>query len=102
MPRHDLDAFSLVAGVLAAGLGVVALFDRGGLAPRWVVPVLLIAVGVAGLVATAAGGPAGRRGGRTGGGERPGPGDSQGEDGGGPGRSDPSVHPQDVSDRTAT
>ncbi|MGI9032509.1 MAG: hypothetical protein ACR2HY_02275 [Acidimicrobiales bacterium] len=52
MPRHDLDAVSLVAGALTAGLGLVALLAQGGVAPRWAVPVLLIIVGVAGLVTT--------------------------------------------------
>jgi hypothetical protein len=55
VPRHDLDALSLVAGVAFAGLGLLALLDRAvGLSARWMLPVLLIAVGVAGLLATRA------------------------------------------------
>jgi len=55
VPRHDLDAVSLVAGIAFAGLAVVALVDHGlGFPARWGLPVLLILVGVAGLVVTAA------------------------------------------------
>jgi len=51
VPRHDLDALSLVAGVAFAGLAVTALLDEGlGLPVRWGLPVLLILVGMAGLV----------------------------------------------------
>ena len=52
MPRHDLDAVSLVAGVAFTGLGLLALLEQGELLrARWVFPLLLIAVGVAGLAA---------------------------------------------------
>ena len=55
MPRHDLDALSLMAGLAFVGVAVAALLDLGpGLPLRWVVPVLLIVVGVAGLLATRA------------------------------------------------
>jgi len=55
MPRHDLDAFSLVAGIVFSGVALVALLDRGLDVPaRWALPILLIVVGVAGLIATAA------------------------------------------------
>lgn len=55
MPRHDLDALSLMAGMAFVGVAVAALLDLGpGLPLRWVVPVLLIVVGVAGLVAARA------------------------------------------------
>ena len=61
MPRHDLDVVSLVAGVAFIGVGLLGLLHEAtGLAARWTLPILLIAVGVAGLVATRARGP-GRR-----------------------------------------
>jgi len=54
VPRHDLDVISLVAGTVFAGMALVALLDEGfGFPVRWALPVLLIAVGVAGLFATA-------------------------------------------------
>ena len=66
MRRHDFDPFSLVAGVAFAGLGLVALLEEAvELSARWALPLLLIAVGVAGLVATRARGerpPTGSRG----------------------------------------
>jgi hypothetical protein len=55
MERHELDAFSLVAGLAFAGLGVLFLLDGAGsltVQPRWVWPILLIAIGVAGLLAS--------------------------------------------------
>ena len=55
MQRHELDAFSLVAGLAFAGLGVLFLLDGAGsltVQPRWVWPILLIAIGVAGLLAS--------------------------------------------------
>ena len=53
MPRHDLDPVALVSGVAFSGLGLMALLEQGDLlGARWVFPVLLIAVGVAGLLAT--------------------------------------------------
>ena len=53
MPQHDLDIVSLVAGVAFGGAGLVFLVDRAtGLSGRWVWPILLIVVGVAGLLAS--------------------------------------------------
>ena len=53
MPSHDLDAVSLVAGVVFTGTAVVFLVGRStGLSGRWVWPVFLILVGVVGLLAT--------------------------------------------------
>lgn len=53
MPRHDLDALSLMAGIAFVGVAVAALLDEGpGVPLRWVGPLLLIVVGVVGLVAT--------------------------------------------------
>ncbi len=55
MPRHDLDTFSLVAGIVCTGAALVALLDHGlDLPPHWALPVLMIAVGLGGLLATAA------------------------------------------------
>lgn len=54
MPRHDLDAFSLVTGIIFSGVALVALLDQGlGVPAHWALPILLIIVGVAGLVVTA-------------------------------------------------
>jgi hypothetical protein len=55
MERHELDPLSLVGGVVFAGLGVLFLLDGAGtltVQPRWVWPILLIALGVAGLLAS--------------------------------------------------
>ncbi|HTJ75618.1 MAG TPA: hypothetical protein VL337_09640 [Acidimicrobiales bacterium] len=53
MPRHDLDAISLMAGVVFAGIAIVSLLTQGaGLAARWTWPVLLILAGVVGLLAS--------------------------------------------------
>lgn len=50
MPRHDLDVLSLVAGIAFTGAGLIFLIDPDlGLSGRWVWPVLLILVGLAGL-----------------------------------------------------
>jgi hypothetical protein len=52
--RHDLDPVSLVAGVIGAVIAIYALsgvggwFDVGG---TWLVPFVLIGIGVAGLLA---------------------------------------------------
>lgn len=55
MPRHDLDGLSLVAGIVFSGVALVALLDQGiGFPARWALPILLIAVGLGGLFATAA------------------------------------------------
>lgn len=67
MPRHDLDALSLMAGVFFAGVALLGLLDQGsGDAARWVWPALLIVVGLVGLLATRArhaGGPGSASGG---------------------------------------
>jgi hypothetical protein len=53
---HDLDVLSLVAGIAFSGAGLVFLIDRDlGLTGRWMWPVLLILVGVAGLIASRTG-----------------------------------------------
>lgn len=53
MPRHDLDALSLVAGVAFCGFALVSLLREGpGWGGRGLVPLLLVVVGVVGLVAT--------------------------------------------------
>ena len=53
MPRHDLDAVSLMAGVVFAGLAVISLLTSGdALGARWTIPLLLIVAGVVGLLAT--------------------------------------------------
>lgn len=53
MPRHDVDALSLVAGVAFCGFALISLLDQGpGGGGRWLVPLLLVAIGVVGLVAT--------------------------------------------------
>jgi putative Mn2+ efflux pump MntP len=50
--RHDMDLVSLIAGVL---FGIIALVHLVGAAtdesvdPRWIAPVLLVGLGVAGL-----------------------------------------------------
>jgi hypothetical protein len=55
MPRHDLDPVSLMAGLLLLLVAVVFLIaDATSLTVdgRWVGPIVLIAVGGAGLLAT--------------------------------------------------
>jgi hypothetical protein len=55
MERHQLDPLSLVGGVVFGGLGVLFLLDGWDtitVQPRWIWPILLIALGVAGLVAS--------------------------------------------------
>jgi hypothetical protein len=53
VPRHDLDLFSLMAGVGFCGFAVAVLLGHGaGVAGRWTWPVLLILVGVVGLAAS--------------------------------------------------
>ena len=53
MPQHDLDVVSLVGGVAFGGAALVFLIDRWtGVSGRWVWPILLIVIGVAGLVAS--------------------------------------------------
>ena len=57
MPRHDLDPVALVAGVVFIATALAALLESStGVGARWVVPVLLIGVGIAGLLATRPGG----------------------------------------------
>jgi hypothetical protein len=53
VPPHDLDVVSLVGGVAFGGAALVFLVDQAtGLSGRWVWPILLIVVGVAGLLAS--------------------------------------------------
>lgn len=55
MEPHRLDPLSLVGGLVFAGLGVLFLLDAAGsltVQPRWVWPILLIALGVGGLLAS--------------------------------------------------
>jgi hypothetical protein len=55
MQRHELDPLSLVGGLLFAALGLLFLFDAVGtltVQARWVWPILLIGLGVAGLVSS--------------------------------------------------
>jgi hypothetical protein len=52
---HELDPFALVGGLLFAGLGVLFLLDTAGtltVHPQWIWPLVLIALGVAGLLAS--------------------------------------------------
>lgn len=59
--RRPVDAFSLVTGVLAVGYALVSLLGLD-LRPAVVWPVLLVAAGLAGLVAAVrSGSPAARR-----------------------------------------
>jgi hypothetical protein len=52
VPRHDLDALSLMAGIFFVGVALLGLVGAGtGEAAGWLWPALLIVVGVAGLVA---------------------------------------------------
>ena len=57
MRRHEVDVFSLVAGLLFVGAALIwGLTDDPGAALRgWPLPVLLIAVGVAGLLTSLGG-----------------------------------------------
>jgi F0F1-type ATP synthase assembly protein I len=61
MKRHDLDLTSLVSGAIFVVVGIVFLLDLTAdysVKPRWVIPLVLIGVGVAGLLSTV---KAGRR-----------------------------------------
>ena len=52
MRRHDLDMVSLITGVvfaLVAAVHLVGAASDDSLDPRWLVPVLLIGLGAAGL-----------------------------------------------------
>lgn len=53
MTRHPTDTVSLVAGLLFLGIVGIWAVDRSGLAPgaqTWILPALLIAIGVVGLL----------------------------------------------------
>jgi multidrug transporter EmrE-like cation transporter len=53
VPRHDLDALSLMTGVGFCGIALVGLLSQvTAVAARWTCPLLLILVGVVGLVAS--------------------------------------------------
>lgn len=53
MPRHELDLVALISGLAFVGVALVFLLDaQTALSGRWTCPVLLIALGVAGLVAS--------------------------------------------------
>jgi hypothetical protein len=53
MPKHDLDVVALIAGVAFGGAALVYLVNRWtGVPGRWIWPILLIVIGVAGLVAS--------------------------------------------------
>ena len=55
MHRHDLDPISLIAGLVFLGLGLAFLIDLTtgvNVDVRYVWPVLLIAAGISGLLAT--------------------------------------------------
>ena len=52
MRRHDLDLLSLVTGLVFVGIAFGHILDVGtdfDLDGRWIVPVVLVALGVAGL-----------------------------------------------------
>lgn len=57
MRRHEVDVLSLVAGLLFIGAALIwgLAGDPGAALEGWPLPVLLIAVGVAGLVTSLAG-----------------------------------------------
>jgi hypothetical protein len=55
MDRHDLDATSLIAGLLFVAIGGLFLLDRVdaiALEVRWIWPLLLIGLGIAGLASS--------------------------------------------------
>lgn len=55
MKRHETDLTSLVAGLTFCGIAIAYLLGElvgRGLDLRWVVPILLIGLGVAGLTGT--------------------------------------------------
>jgi F0F1-type ATP synthase assembly protein I len=65
MSRHDLDLTSLVSGIVFVGVGIVFLLDLSAdysVSPRWVIPLVLIGIGLAGLLSTANAGRRGTRG----------------------------------------
>ncbi len=53
MRRHELDVFSLVAGLVFVAVAIGHLLDDGGAGldfdGRWIAPVVLVALGAAGL-----------------------------------------------------
>lgn len=54
MQRHDLDLTALVTGLVFVALGLVLVIDGAGWVDadlRWIAPVLLVALGAAGLAA---------------------------------------------------
>jgi hypothetical protein len=54
VPRHDLDLTALVTGLVFVAFGLVFVIDGAGWADvdlRWIAPVLLVALGAAGLAA---------------------------------------------------
>ena len=56
MPRREVDHRSLIAGLLFTGLGVLFMIDQATdvrIDLRWVWPLFLIGLGVAGLATTA-------------------------------------------------
>jgi len=55
--RHEVDVFSLVAGLLFVGAALIwgLTSDPGAALRGWPLPVLLIAVGVAGLLTSLGG-----------------------------------------------
>jgi uncharacterized membrane protein YfcA len=58
VPRHDLDPVALLAGVAFLGVALGWVLNQAADAPaRWVVPVLLIGIGLVGLIATRAHSP---------------------------------------------
>ncbi|MEO6711985.1 MAG: hypothetical protein ABIM89_00990 [Mycobacteriales bacterium] len=55
MKRHDLDLTSLVSGAVFIAVGILFLLDltvEYSASPRWVVPLMLIGIGVAGLLSS--------------------------------------------------
>jgi hypothetical protein len=60
--RHDLDLVSLITGVVFALVAAVHLASAAtgdSLDPRWLIPVLLIGLGAAGLAGALRSGPQG-------------------------------------------
>ena len=52
MRRHELDVFSLVAGLVFVAVAIGHLLDEGAgldFDGRWIAPVVLVALGAAGL-----------------------------------------------------
>ena len=55
MKRHELDLTSVISGLIFAAVGVVFLIDLSpdyAARPRWIVALVLIGLGVAGLSST--------------------------------------------------